>query len=264
VAYLVFDIISAPLNEEKITELQNYPSASTGDGSEVPVVGSNSIVKVINYCGDCDGDDLVEIHEIQSAVNMHLRLNEILGCVDLNYDNAVTIDEVQLAINGYLNSLPNPPTYLNITQFSAPAASARPTAQPVVTLGSVSGKSGSLISIPVSLKTGTQNISSLSMDIVFDPNILESPLVAVGAAAEAAGKTAGSNLLENGAFRVALAGLNANVFQDGVIANLTFRIKSGVTAKQTVLAVQPSGSTPEALPLAISGGSGIVKISTRK
>jgi hypothetical protein len=102
------------------------------------------------------------------------------------------------------------------------------------------------------------------MDVIFDPNILESPLVAVGTAAAAAGKAAASNLLESGAFRVALTGLNTNVFGDGVIANITFRIKSGVTAKQTMLTVQSSSSTPDALQVAVSGGSGIVKITTTR
>jgi len=51
--------------------------------------------------GDCDGNGLITIDEVQSAVNMYLGVKTSSTCVDTNNDG-VSIDEVQKVINGYL------------------------------------------------------------------------------------------------------------------------------------------------------------------
>ena len=52
--------------------------------------------------GDCDGNGIVTIAEVQSAINMFLGIKTIAGCVDLDNSGTVSIAEVQKVINAFL------------------------------------------------------------------------------------------------------------------------------------------------------------------
>ena len=52
--------------------------------------------------GDYDGNGVVSISEVQSAINMYLGMKEIAGCVDVDNSGSVSISEVQKAINAFL------------------------------------------------------------------------------------------------------------------------------------------------------------------
>jgi uncharacterized protein YfaP (DUF2135 family) len=52
--------------------------------------------------GDCDGNGVVSISEVQSAINMYLGLTPVLSCVDMDGGKTVTISEVQKTINAFL------------------------------------------------------------------------------------------------------------------------------------------------------------------
>jgi hypothetical protein len=52
--------------------------------------------------GDCDGNGVVSIAEVQSAINMFLGLKPVQACVDQDNSGVVTISEVQKVINSFL------------------------------------------------------------------------------------------------------------------------------------------------------------------
>ena len=51
--------------------------------------------------GDCDGNNVVSIGEVRSAVEMYLGLSPVLGCVDLDGSGSVGMGELQKTINGF-------------------------------------------------------------------------------------------------------------------------------------------------------------------
>ena len=52
--------------------------------------------------GDCDGNGIVTISEVQSAINMFLGLKTAAACVNLEINGAISIAEVQKVINSFL------------------------------------------------------------------------------------------------------------------------------------------------------------------
>ena len=65
-------------------------------------IRSGTITVTGDIPGDCDGDGMVSIGEVQKAVNMFLVTLDP-GCgVDCNGDGTVSIGEVQKVINGFL------------------------------------------------------------------------------------------------------------------------------------------------------------------
>ena len=61
-----------------------------------------SIIPIGPKPGDCNGDGVLTIDEIQDAINMNMGLQSSQRCVDVSWDGTVTNDEVQFAIKGYL------------------------------------------------------------------------------------------------------------------------------------------------------------------
>jgi hypothetical protein len=102
VAYVTFTIKTTTSTGS--TQLSNTPSASDPSGNAVIINGSNGTITIITKAGDCDGDNMVSIAEVQSAINMYLGLKAVAACVDVNSNGKVTIDEVQKVINCYLGS----------------------------------------------------------------------------------------------------------------------------------------------------------------
>ena len=61
--------------------------------------------------GDCDSNGIVNISEVQTAINMFLGLNSPATCVDEDLNGSVSISEVQKTINSFLGLIPAGPTY---------------------------------------------------------------------------------------------------------------------------------------------------------
>ena len=91
-----------------------FGSLNTGDEVVLLVVNTTNVdnrkvsfstngsAAVISIPGDCDDNGTVTIAEAQSAINMFLGLNAILGCVDVDGSGGVSIAEVQKVINSFL------------------------------------------------------------------------------------------------------------------------------------------------------------------
>jgi hypothetical protein len=67
-----------------------------------PATADCTVTAGFAMSGDCNGDGIVTVDEVQAAVNMHLGLMSVTECVDLNHDGLVDISEVQTVINNHL------------------------------------------------------------------------------------------------------------------------------------------------------------------
>jgi len=118
--------------------------------------------------GDCDGDGMVTVNEIVTALNIGLGARPITDCpaADSGGDGSVTVDEIVAALNFALNGCP-------ISEATAtPTASATPTPPPGevtrVDVGSGSGLPGAVVRIPVTLSQSGGVITAVSSDITYD------------------------------------------------------------------------------------------------
>jgi len=128
-------------------------------------------------------------------------------------------------------------------------------------LGSASGAPGTDVTIPITLdyEGKTPDISSISVDIGFDPNALDYVSIEIGPVSEEAEKEAMANLVSSNLLRVAILGYNQNVIQSGTLANITFHIKSGASG-QITLYNTPSASDPNGNLVTVTGGNGQITV----
>ena len=66
------------------------------------LTGASGTVSIVTMPGDCNGDGVVQVNEVQSAINMYLHLKTPASCVDLDNNGLVMVNEVQKVINAYL------------------------------------------------------------------------------------------------------------------------------------------------------------------
>ena len=128
-------------------------------------------------------------------------------------------------------------------------------------LGSASGAPGTDVTIPITLdyEGETPDISSISVEIGFDPNALDYVSIEIGPVSEEAEKEAMANLVSSNLLRVAILGYNQNVIQSGTVANITFHIKSGASG-QITLYNTPSASDPNGDLVTVTGGNGQITV----
>jgi hypothetical protein len=132
---------------------------------------------------------------------------------------------------------------------------------PQVDLGSDSGNPGETVTIPGTLTNGaSKSIAAVGVDIGFDTASLENPQCAVGSAGTAAGKDCSASSPSAGVFRIGIAGLNANVIGNGVVANVSFVIKASAAPCAKPLTNTPSASDPEGHPIMVAGSNGSVTV----
>ncbi len=93
---------TATLGTTTITNFSANGSDTTSASNPIMLSGVNGAIKIITRPGDCDGSGVVSVAEVQSAINMYLKLKPVTGCVDMDGNNAVSVSEVQKTINAYL------------------------------------------------------------------------------------------------------------------------------------------------------------------
>jgi Leucine-rich repeat (LRR) protein/PKD repeat protein len=94
---ILWDSASVPNGSHILTAEARSESGKTGTSYEVTVHVTNG-----GLPGDCDGDSIVSIGEVQKAINMFLG-TLAPGCgADCNEDDAISIGEVQKVINAFL------------------------------------------------------------------------------------------------------------------------------------------------------------------
>jgi parallel beta-helix repeat protein len=270
VAYLTLNILANAPGIE--TTLTNTPSASGPSGNDVGVESSDSTVAIIGFlAGDCNGDGTVSIAEVQSAINMYLKIIPVEKCVDVNGNGKVSIGEVQKVINNHLDaSLASdytnfgPGSNISTEGIVNRLMNARSSnSVPLLDIGSSTGEPGKTVTVPVSLANASgYNVSAISCDISYDTGIFEDATVAIGPAGSSAGKSVTSNEISTGVLRIGvLSASNSNVIGDGVVIYLTFRVKAGASLGQTPLGNSPEASDPSGNDVSIEGSNGVIRIA---
>lgn len=143
-------------------------------------------------------------------------------------------------------------------------------------LSSSSGGVGGTVTLDLELgNTTNTSVAAISTDIDFDSAIFESypndesnaknPLVVIGAAGAAASKDVSYNLLDSNTLRVSVVSTNRNAIPNGIVASITFYIKSTtINGTTTDLFHTPSGSDTNANNVNIDGIKGSVVINDCK
>jgi len=133
-----------------------------------------------------------------------------------------------------------------------------------INLGEDCGSPGDTVTIPVTLnyiEGETPNICSIAIDIGFDPDVLENPQVEIGPAGTNADKDVVSNLVTDRLFRIGiLSTANRNTISAGIVAYVSFIIKSDAPSGTYTLTNTPSASDPDGNAISVTGADGIVTI----
>ena len=268
VAYLILEINEeAPLGT---TELLNTPSASDADGYVVLVSGSDGSVDVTDYdAGDCNGDEMVSIAELQSAINMFIEISTIEECVDVNANDRVSIGELQKVVNNHLDIgriLASEALYVE-SQPDRRALSAQMAGSEVILssldIGEATGVPGKTVTVPlIFTNESLDDISALSTDLVYDPDILSNPSVEIGLSGTNTNNEVLFNEVSSGVFRVSVISVaDNNIIEDGVVVYVSFEIKPDAPEQAAVLENYASASDPSGHEMDIDGENGIIEIS---
>ena len=129
-----------------------------------------------------------------------------------------------------------------------------------MSFGEVFASPGQRVTVPVMLNynaSESENVCAAALDISLRD--VEDPKVEIGPAAESAGKRIVSNTLSNGIFRLGIFGLNQNVINGGVLANVSFRV-SPAASSDLVLKTKASASDSDGNPLKISANNCVVHV----
>jgi len=134
--------------------------------------------------------------------------------------------------------------------------------QATIDLGSASGIRGKTVTIPITLNNpaGTP-LSTVRVDIGYDPALLTKPGAVLGAASAAAGKSLDASDQGGGVFRVGLYDTGNTVLASGILANVTFTVaESAANGSLTPLTNTPLASDPQGNDLSVSGAGGTVSV----
>ena len=112
-------------------------------------------------------------------------------------------------------------------------------------------------SVPITLHGDSAAIAALGAELSYDPAVLELAGSSAGPAATTAGKQVAATSSAKGHLTLGIFGFNANKISDGVVANVTFRVKPGQEQAAKTVGYDFTASTPagENLPLAQPQGS---------
>lgn len=133
-----------------------------------------------------------------------------------------------------------------------------------ITVGTDSASPGAQnVILPVNLVSGTgEDVSGLNMDIGYDTSKVTFKGVTTGQAALDAGKTVSSSSPQSGTIRIIVFGLNQTRIADGIIANISFDIQSGISGAITLTVSKAAASAPDATSVPLSTVAGSITISS--
>ena len=129
-----------------------------------------------------------------------------------------------------------------------------------VSVGTVSRYPAGTATLSVTLASQGSQVAGLGFDLLYDKTAL-TITITTGAAAQAAGKSASVNNNLPGGKRVIIAGLNQDVINDGVVANLAITVAAGATAATYPLTFALLNATdPDAATVTLTGVNGSVVV----
>jgi hypothetical protein len=144
-------------------------------------------------------------------------------------------------------------------------------ADPVVTIGNLSGQAGQTVTVPITLANGT-SLHALEVHVKFDPTKISFPKSAVGSDALTAGKMRVANLVAPGDYKV---GILADItkadtstsltsydkaFVDGAILNVTLLVDKSATGP-VQLTLEASGAASDGTTIPVTVANGTVTVS---
>jgi hypothetical protein len=120
---------------------------------------------------------------------------------------------------------------------------------------------GQPVTLNVTLASSGASLSGLQFDLEYDAASLN-VTVAAGPALGTASKNLQSAVLQPGRQRILIVGMNQTAIADGAVAVLQVSLKDHAGAGKTfpIRITTPAGTNPQAQPVAVSGGSGSVKV----
>jgi hypothetical protein len=137
-------------------------------------------------------------------------------------------------------------------------------------IGSASAVAGNQVTVPVTLATSGASISSLSMDIGFDPTTLSLPggsaptAAVIGAAGTTAAKSVYQSSPSAGVLRVGIIDVTAvTAIGDGVVFTVTFNVLSTAPSGTVTLTNTPGAASPAAAHVPITGTNGSITVSAQ-
>lgn len=142
-------------------------------------------------------------------------------------------------------------------------SSTNDTTLPALDAGQVTGAPGETVTVTLTLTNASGYlVSAVSTDISYDTGYLENPSVSIGATADAAGKDVSFREMSSGKMRLGIfSAANNTVIGDGIVAYVSFKIKSTASKGQTTLGNTPSGSDPSGNDVIMTGSAGTVTVS---
>ena len=145
----------------------------------------------------------------------------------------------------------------------------QPSAVSTLSIGSASAVAGGQVTVPVTLATNGAAISSLSMDIGFDPAIFALPggvtpaAAVIGAAGSASSKSVIQSSPSSGVLRVGITDTSsAQTIGDGVVFTVTLNVLASAVPGTLTLTGAPVASSPAAVHVPITGTAGSVMVSS--
>ncbi|MGA1871170.1 MAG: cohesin domain-containing protein [bacterium] len=110
-----------------------------------------------------------------------------------------------------------------------------------------------------------EHVAAIQLDISYDPNLLTFKEVAAGQAALDSKKQVTGSTPSEGTIRTIIYGLNQNSLEDGIIATISFDIKSSASAGVIPLsASNATASDPDANFLSLNTAAGSITITDAK
>lgn len=119
---------------------------------------------------------------------------------------------------------------------------------------------GSLVTLPITLSTGTKDISGLNFDVDL-PVGVSTETVALGSSAIAAGKQIQTNMV-NGDLRVIIFSVSQTAIPSGPVALITFRLASTIpTGNFPMTLTNVAASDPAGINVPLSSSiSGVLSV----
>jgi Cohesin domain len=121
------------------------------------------------------------------------------------------------------------------------------------------------LTLNVALTSSGASLTGMQFDLEYDAGALNVTVVA-GPATGSAGKNLQSNVLQAGHLRILIVGMNQTTIADGAVATLQVSLKGQAGAGKTfpIRMTAPAGTNAKAQAVALSAGSGSVKVETQR
>jgi hypothetical protein len=128
-----------------------------------------------------------------------------------------------------------------------------------IALDTITGSPGGTVAMSLELVAGGDGLAAIQVDV-----LVNAPIAFVsaskGASAEAAQKEVSTSAIEGGV-RLLIYGLNQNLFEDGVVANLTFSIAAGTAdGDYPVVLANPFGSDENGASVPLYTDNGTIQV----